>query len=116
MKSPKERTSHEKRFPWIVDILKGILFFVVLAPPIGSLFILLLFVIALIVQGGVVLSDLSGDVVLETALIFSVFSYIFGGIPAAITGAIAGSFRCKLRRAWHCYGIGVIGLVTAALL
>lgn len=89
----------------ISNIFKGALYFGVLAPPIGSIAFTLGLAVALLFSGHFV------EIVylVPGAFSFALFSYIFGGVPALATGAIAGWFRHSLNSKGKHIAIGILG-------
>lgn len=87
----------------MINVLKGMLFFAVFAPPLGGVIVGL--TMALIdPESGVGFVDL-----LQVASRFALFSYLFGGLAALVTGAAAGAFRKYLGRLIPCIAIGLLG-------
>lgn len=84
----------------INNIGKGVLFFGFIGPPMGGL----PFVIAAVVE-----DYAHPENFILYFLFVSIFSYLFGGIPALATGVIAGTFRKKLPRFSYSCLVGICG-------
>lgn len=93
----------------MINILKGSLFFGAFAPPLGGMMLMLNMAI-LDPEPLHPLSEL-----IEATLLSSLFAYLFGGIPALLTGAIAGIFRRFLGQWLTCLAIGCVGAVSSLL-
>ncbi|MYM25297.1 hypothetical protein GTP46_21945 [Duganella sp. FT135W] len=91
------------------DVLKGMLFFVVLAPPIGSL----LFSFVLAIASLVASPSIELLYLLPATFSSALFSYLLGGIPALITGAIAGGFRRSLNGRAAYVAIGAVACILS---
>lgn len=93
----------------IRNILKGALYFGAIAPPIGSIAFTTGMALTFIVSGNF------AEIIylLPAAVSFALFSYVFGGVPALFTGAIAGWFRDsqKLKRRYITLG-GLAGVLS----
>lgn len=87
------------------NVLKGALFFGVVAPPIGSIPFGCATVVAAIISGS------GADLVFAVpgALAFALFSYLFGAVPALVTGLAAGVFLHLSRSIPYCMAIGSVG-------
>jgi hypothetical protein len=116
---PVSRTpeSHmlQSRMPWkrtLSDMGKGILFFVLLGPPLGGLSLTLTMLVLELAQGARIQAD---D--LLVLLLIPIIAYPFGAIPAALTGLVLGAIRDRLR-GWRGAVLGgAVGyLVTLGLL
>lgn len=85
------------------DILKGALLFVVLGPPVGSL------VFSAMAIGTLVPDDVqtSWKIVSGFEFVAAAFamSYVYGVIPAALTGMLAGGLRKQLHKPACCLGL-----------
>lgn len=86
------------------NILKGVLYFGVLAPPIGSVAFTFGMAVTLVFSGH------SAEIIylVPGAFSFALFSYIFGGVPALATGAIAGWFRHSLNSKGNYIAVGIL--------
>lgn len=95
-----------------INCIKGMLYFGALAPPIGSL-------VFSVPMGIVAMSKNPASDTLLVSLLglvgFAFWSYLFGLIPAIVTGAIAGIVRQRLKSWPYFFVIGMIGLVAAWL-
>lgn len=101
-----------KRRPWPAPV-RGLCLFALLGPPLGSVLLLLLLVATESVQG-------KGSSVAELVpggWLFLVFSYLFGVVPAAITGLVAGLLRQagRLRRVRDCIGLALLASLIATV-
>ena len=93
------------------DPVKGALFFAFVAPPVGAIMLLPLFIVVSIAAKSPLLAGAFG---LLMVTIIPVFSYFLGMIPAAITGFIAGFFRKRLATWAGTLGAGALGFVVMA--
>jgi hypothetical protein len=105
----ESRMSHRRT---LSDMGKGILFFVLLGPPLGGLSLTLTMLVVELAQGERIQAD---D--LLVLLLIPIIAYPFGAIPAALTGLVLGAIRDRLR-GWRGALLGGAAgyLVTLALL
>lgn len=94
----------------VVEALKGGLVFGVYAPPIGSLLVSFGMFVALMVS-----RPLEAIWALPAALGFALGSYLIGGIPAFVTGLLAGWFRSSLDSRTRYLAVGTVGGVLSLL-
>lgn len=95
----------------VLDTAKGMLLFVAIGPPTGSLVVIAFFLLTGESQGQLP----SVTAVLGLSFMIAVFSYPIGAIPAAATGLIAGLTRHELNQTRRCFRVGVLGGLLAIL-
>jgi hypothetical protein len=105
----------------VADLLKGVLLFGLLGPPLGSLlysFLLHGFGMMLSADGVIRLPSPTwttlGDLASKVAS-NAFFSYLPGLIPAALTGLLAGSLRRRLSRVGLSAAAAIVGALLALL-
>ena len=81
---------------------KGVLLFGALGPPVGSYVLLLLW--ALSSLGDAWSWGMVKDVAV-LLIVFPVFSYVLGLIPAVVVGALVGWWRPTLNRRWGIWAV-----------
>ena len=95
----------------IREMLKGALWFGVLGPPIGSL----LFWMAILASSIAERDGGAFTVAFGTIIFLLPYSYIFGLIPAVLSGLIVGPFRPSIHSWPRYFGVGLIcSLVSLA--
>lgn len=101
-----------KRRLWSAPI-KGLCLFALLGPPLGAILWVALIVATDTVQG----RGSSVAEIVPGGLLFFVFSYLFGVVPAAITGLVAGLLRRagRLRRVRDCVGLALLASLIATV-
>ena len=86
--------------------------FALVGPPIGGALYLVPMVILDLARNH---PSASFATLVASIFFFGVFSYLFGIVPAALTGAILGSMRCNMQqRTWGACS-AVIGLIAGGL-
>ena len=89
------------------NILLGALIFGLIAPPLGSLVIMIPIAIAALTAGG---SNIASAV-----LGGMIFSYLFGGVQAVIVGAIAGALRPCIAGPLGLTAVAILGVAVNAI-
>jgi len=95
-----------------MDILKGALLFGGLAPPLGSVVVIIVMAVG-DVPGDT--SPLSPDDVLVSFVLVSALAYWIVGIAAVLTGMLAGALRNRLASIWARLAIMFFAALAAAL-
>lgn len=96
-----------------VDSLKGMLYFVAIGPPIGALALALVSAGMMIGNPHFDGSSLLG--LLGFTAMAMLFSWIFGAIPAALTGLLVGPLRWRFHQWRWCLVAGVIGAAVSSI-
>lgn len=92
------------------NVIMGMLFYALCAPPLGGI----------IVGLALIISDPVGEVglvdVIQVMLTFGLFSYIFGIIPALLTGALADAMLCRFTPLAASLALGLLGALLSIAL
>lgn len=102
----------------LVDSAKGALYFLALGPPVGALFmtaafglVLVLGMPTLLLAPSTAVTSLGGLGAL--AFVMVLFSWVLGGVPALVTGALVGPWRWRFHQWRWCLVAGVVGAAAA---
>lgn len=92
------------------SVVKGMFFFALCAPPLGGVILgLALIIIDSVAEAGLV------DVI-QVTLTFGLFAYLYGVIPALLTGAVADAILRRFTPLAASLGLGLLGsLLSMAL-
>lgn len=91
----------------MLNVIRGMFFFALCAPPLGGVFLgIALIFIAPVAEAGLV------DVI-QVALTFGLFAYLFGVIPALLTGAVAAAILRRFTPLSASLGLGLLGSVLS---
>jgi len=99
------------------DPVKGVAYFGLLGPPCGALsWTLLTFFaenpLATVASIGLLST---AQITASTLIFLSLWSYLFGLIPAVLTGAVAGLLRQHLHRYRYCLLVGMVGGISSGI-
>lgn len=95
------------------NTLKGVLYFAVLAPPIGALSIGAFLFAGLLSSGSSIGAAISGGI--SMGLMFAIGSHILGIVPAGIVGLLCGPFRASFKLWRYCLLAAFLGALVATI-
>ena len=100
-----------------LDVIKGGLFFGSLGPILSAIFIVILPFVFLPLIGDVfdTRSPINGVDLFGMSLFILIGAYMVGGVPAILTGLVAGLIRPLLIKKRYCIMVGFVGLFISAM-
>ena len=97
----------------VVNSIKGAIYFLLIGPPVGALALT-------VVVSGMMISELTMDPsslrgLLGFAMFAVLFSWLFGAIPAVLTGLLVGPLRWRFHQWRWCLVAGAIGAAVSSI-
>jgi hypothetical protein len=97
----------------VVDSIKGAIYFLLIGPPVGALALTVVFAGMMAREWTLDPSSLLG--LLGFAMFAVLFSWLFGAIPAVLTGLLVGPLRWRFQQWRWCLVAGAMGAAVSSI-